>query len=118
MIHIENNPYIIEVVNKRNHVPTMHDWYCGRPTILGNPYSHIPKGTLAQFIVSTREDSIRMHEEYFYKEIETNTALRNELLKMIEHLRKHKKMYLICWCSPASCHCDTIKKYLLNFMTE
>lgn len=106
---------VINVVNKRRHKPTPHDHYCGRPSVLGNPYSHIQKETLAKFTVATRDEAIKKHEEDFYKDIENNPAVRMELMKLIDHLRKHGEINLLCWCAPASCHCDTIKVYLLNF---
>lgn len=106
---------VINVVNKHKHKPTPDDFYCGRPSPLGNPYSHIPKNTLAQYIVASRAMAIKKHQEDFYKDIENNPAVRTELMNLIEHLRKNGKINLVCWCSPLPCHCDTIKTYLLGF---
>lgn len=105
---------VINVVNKRKHKPTPHDFYAGRPSPLGNPFSHQTKGTLAQFRVSTREEAVAKHKEYFYEEIKTNEAMRAELLKIKDHIWEHKLVNLVCFCAPASCHCDTIKEYLLK----
>lgn len=103
----------ITVVNKRKHKPTPHDFYCGRPSVLGNPYSHIKdKKTLAEFVVENREEAIEKHREYFYKEMEHNETMQKEFMKIQSHLEKFGKVNLVCWCSPAKCHCDTIKEYL------
>lgn len=108
--------YIINVVHKRKHKYNPHDFYCGRPSVLGNKYSHIPTGTKAQFIVATREEAIAKHKEDFYKSIETDKFVREELMKIAEHLKQHGQINLVCWCAPKSCHCDTIKEYLLQLL--
>ena len=104
--------YIINVVNKRKHKPTEHDFYCGRPSLLGNPFTHIPKGTLAEFVVKSREEAIIKHKEYFLKEFIVNEEVRKEFFKIYDHLTKHFIVNLLCWCAPKSCHCDTIKECL------
>ena len=86
--------------------------YIGRPSVLGNPYTHIKnKKTLAKFVVSTREESIKKYREYFYKHIEGSEYFRNEL-ERIHKLSINHDIYLICWCKPLSCHGDIIKEYL------
>lgn len=77
-----------------------YDVYIGRPSIWGNPYTHIKdKNTKAEFIVNSREEAIQKYEEY----------LRNQpdLLKLLPTL---KNKILGCWCSPKSCHGDIIIK--------
>jgi hypothetical protein len=77
-----------------------YDVYIGRPSIWGNPYTHInDKKTAAQFIVSSREEAIEKYEDY----------LRNnkELLELLPTL---KDKILGCWCSPKPCHGDILIK--------
>jgi len=77
-----------------------YDIYIGRPSIWGNPYTHIKdKKTKAEFIVNSREEAIQKYEEY----------LRNQpdLIKLLPTL---KNKILGCWCSPKSCHGDIIIK--------
>lgn len=50
---------MIEVKNKRTF--TSGGVYIGRPTILGNPFSHIAKGTLAKYVVASREQSVESY---------------------------------------------------------
>lgn len=102
----------IIVVNKRKHKQTPHDFYCGRPNILGNRFSHLPKGTLAEFKVSTREEAIEKYKEDFKEQMKYNMEFRKEFFRIYEHLTKHYLVYLICWCAPQSCHCDVIKENL------
>lgn len=106
--------FIINVVNKRKHKPTPDDFYCGRPSPLGNKYSHIEKETLAKFVVKSREEAISKHREDFIVEIKTEGEIRDAFLKIWKHLMEHGRANLICWCAPKSCHCDTIKQSLLE----
>jgi len=77
-----------------------YDVLIARPSKWGNPYSH-KDGTLAEFKVDTREESIKKYEEYL---------LNNEELMNSLHELKYK--ILGCWCKPKSCHGDILKKYV------
>lgn len=77
-----------------------YDVYIGRPSKFGNPYSH-KEGTIAEFKVDNREESIRMYEQYLLN--------NNELFNSLHEL-KYKT--LGCWCKPLSCHGDILKKYV------
>lgn len=107
----------INVVNIRKHKKTPHDWYCGRGkgSFLGNPFTHIrDKKTLACYIVNTREEAIEKHKEEFLVQVEINKDVKEEINKMLFHLKGHGILNLLCFCSPKSCHCDNIKEYLLE----
>lgn len=106
--------FIINVVNKRKHKSTSHDFYCGRPSPLGNPFSHLTTGTLAKFVVGSREESITKHKEYFLEELKKDGKVKGEFLKIWKHVMEHGTANLICFCAPQSCHCDNIKEELLN----
>lgn len=108
----------INVVNKRKHKSTPHDFYCGRPSVLGNPFSH-KEGTLAEFVVENREQAIEKHRKYFHEQIDKNKNMQMEIEKMIRHLHEFRQINLVCFCAPASCHADTIKNYLeLKFWAD
>ena len=77
-----------------------YDIYIGRPSKFGNPYSH-KEGTLAEFKVATREESVEKYEEYL---------LQNEELMLSLYELKYKT--IACWCKPKSCHGDILKKYV------
>lgn len=78
-----------------------YDVYVGRPSKWGNPFTHIrDKKTLAEFIVSDREEAIQKYEEW----------IRNSpLMDQIEELRGKT---LGCWCKPKSCHGDVLLKLI------
>jgi len=75
-----------------------YDVYIGRPSIWGNPFSHL-EGTLARFKVATREEAIQKYEEW----VVTQPHLMSGL-----HLLKGKT--LGCWCKPKSCHGDVLER--------
>lgn len=52
---------MITIKNKRTHEPHVNDFYVGRGSPLGNPYSH-RGGTKADVLVDTRERAIEMYE--------------------------------------------------------
>jgi len=75
------------------------DVYIGRGSKWGNPYSH-RNGTLAKYVVETREEAIQKYEEYLLG--------NQDLLSAISELRGKT---LGCWCKPKSCHGDVLLKY-------
>jgi hypothetical protein len=75
------------------------DIYIGRPSELGNPFSH-KDGTQAKYKVTTREEAVAKYEDH----------LLSRLDLMIK-LNKCKGKILGCWCSPLACHGDIIAKF-------
>ena len=82
-----------------------YDVYIGRPSIWGNPYSHMPN-TLAEFKVETREEAVAKYEEYLLS--------KPELMAKLPEL---KNKTLGCFCKPKSCHGDILVKYI-EMLTE
>jgi Domain of unknown function (DUF4326) len=73
------------------------DVYVGRGSKFGNPYSH-KMGTGAPWLVETREDAIRLYEEWLREQPELMAAVKKELRGKI----------LGCWCKPLDCHGDVL----------
>lgn len=74
-----------------------YDVYIGRGSKFGNPYSHLPNSA-APFPVETREDAIRLYEEWIRSQPELMEAAKKEL----------KGKILGCWCAPLACHGDVL----------
>lgn len=107
----------IKVVNKKTHEPTEYDYYIGRPSMLGNPYTHLDTSKLSKFKVDTRDEAIALYEDYFYERVNNyDIDFLNELDKMYKIYKEHGELNLVCWCKPKSCHGDHIKKYLENIL--
>jgi hypothetical protein len=75
------------------------DVYIGRGSKWGNPYSH-KEGTLAKYVVGSREEAISKFEEYL---------LANE--NLMEKIGELRGKTLGCFCKPKSCHGDILLKY-------
>ena len=87
---------IAKVVNSRTE---KYDVFIGRPSKFGNPYSHLPNSA-APWPVDTREDAIRLYEEWIRSQPELMAAAKKELRGKI----------LGCYCSPLACHGDVLLK--------
>jgi hypothetical protein len=75
------------------------DYYVGRPSKFGNPYTHL-HNTSAPWPVESREDAIRLYEEWIRSQPELMEAAKKEL----------KGKILGCHCKPLDCHGDILLK--------
>jgi len=76
-----------------------YDIYIGRPSKWGNPYSYKSEGTLAEYVVQTREEAILAYREWITK---------GEGQHLMLDLEELKGKTLGCWCSPKACHGDVL----------
>jgi hypothetical protein len=97
--------------------------YVGRPSPLGNPFSHKPS-RYASVIVPTIEEALANYavwlDGFLAAEIRGPVAAEFDRLK--ELLRLNHRITLRCWCSehvrpvldPPRCHADIIGRRLLE----
>ena len=102
----------INIHNKRTSNP-IDGVYIGRPSVLGNPFSHL-KGTLADYSVSSRDEAVDRYETWLRSEIKTNKVVIKEMRKLYKKFVDSGHLNLVCWCHPARCHGDVIKKLILE----
>jgi hypothetical protein len=76
--------------------------YCGRPSPLGNPYSHMGN-TLAKFRVKNRDEALDKYRRWLYHEL---TNGNKQVIEALENLKEND--VLGCFCKPKACHCDII----------
>jgi hypothetical protein len=108
----------IFVVNKRTHKPTDRDVYIGRPTPLGNPYTH-QLGTTAEIHVGTREEAVLMYRLWLPKQIIGGNKEVIEALQNIQQMAEHDDdVYLVCWCAPKKCHGEVIRDLILECLKD
>ena len=95
----------MDVVNKKAHRPTAQDRYIGRPSVLGNPFSHL-SGTLAQHKVATRAEAVEAYTQWLVNKVkvERDPVILAALRAIPEDA------HLVCWCKPQACHGDIIVK--------
>ena len=101
---------MIEVKNKRTF--TSGGVYIGRPTILGNPFSHIAKGTLAKYVVASREQSVESYRAYAKEQYKTNPEFKAKINELAKQYAETSKLELVCWCAPLPCHGDVLARVI------
>lgn len=112
---------IIVVHQKRSALYLPNVEYVGRPTELGNPYSHLNKKTLAEFYVPTVEDAIQLYGFHFYNVLMSIPSARAHFRHLLNVYRQHGILYLSCWCkdeldprpSDHGCHCDMLREAIM-----
>jgi hypothetical protein len=102
---------MISVVNKHWHVPGNHDIYIGRGSPLGNKWSHM-KNTKAEHKVASREIAIEKYEEWISEASESDVAVKQVLNYVVDAELRGEDINLVCYCKPAACHGDVLKKLL------
>jgi hypothetical protein len=80
-----------------------YDVRVARPSIWGNPYTHLPYGK-GQFKVKTREEAVYMFALYWYADAQK--YLRRESLRLPSNSK------LGCVCGPLACHAHVIAGYI------
>ena len=100
---------MIKVENKRS---CSNGEYIGRPTVLGNPYTHLKGKTKAQFITASRSDSVQAYRAYAREQYNTNTAFKNEVHRLAKLYAETGELTLLCWCAPLECHGDVLARVI------
>ena len=84
-------------------------FYCGRGSVLGNPYTDIKdKSTKALYVVKTREEAIEKYSHYFDIMCNSNLSFKSAVDEIYEKYKNGDDVWLGCYCKPKSCHCDII----------
>lgn len=104
----------IEVVNMKNYKG--EGIYIGRPSVLGNPYSHL-KVSIAKFKCDTREESIEKYKIFLREEYMKGGAVKKELDRLVL-LAKRGELVLICWCKPLPCHGEFIRSAIMQLASK
>lgn len=105
MIYVYNRK--IETHNGSN------NFYIGRGSVLGNPYTHITdKKTKAIYKAVDRDDAIEKYSHYFDLMYGSNLAFTNMVDAIYEMYKSGMDVYLECYCAPLRCHGDIIKEKL------
>jgi hypothetical protein len=111
--------FIVHQKRSALHLPDVQ--YVGRPTELGNPYSHLNKKTLAEFYTDTVEDAVALYGFHFYNILMTLPSSRQQFKHLLDVYRKNGILYLSCWCKDEldprptdhACHCDILREAIL-----
>jgi len=105
----------IHVVNKKDHAPTDKDFYVGRGSVFGNPYTSKPLDkSKAIYQAANKEDAITKYAEMLEVKIASKDKVVVEGLNEMLETLKQSDIYLVCYCAPKRCHGDIIKITLLH----
>jgi hypothetical protein len=77
-----------------------YDVYIGRPSMWGNPYTHLTRG-LAPRHVETREKAIVEYRRYLHAQLDSGKISLQALADLAGKT-------LGCWCSPLPCHGEVL----------
>lgn len=90
-----------------------NNFYVGRGSVLGNPYSHIKdKKTKAIYEAKDRDDAIDKYSHYFDIMYGSNLNFTKAIDKIYQLYKSGQDVYLECYCYPLRCHADVIKEKL------
>ena len=106
---------MIYVYNSHNEDFTLkpNNYYIGRPSILGNPFTHNGVRTnLAKLSFKTREDAIAAYDKYFDTMYGKDDEFTKAFDEIYEHYKNGEDIYLQCFCKPLACHGDIIANKL------
>jgi len=101
---------MIRVVNRRF---CSKGEYIGRPSPLGNPFTHLSNSKHAEIMVATRDEAIDGYEQWLHGKLrDGDHGIAMELRRLKSILDDTGNLTLVCWCKPARCHGDVIKSIL------
>lgn len=104
---------MIYIYNRRTETHNKNDFYIGRGSILGNPYSHIKdRKTKAIYEAKDRDDAIDKYSHYFDLMYGSNKAFTQAIDEIFEVYKSGDDVFLGCFCKPLRCHGDVIKEKL------
>lgn len=123
MITIVRHPWRTKHT-KENGESILSDYiYVGRPTIYGNPYTHLSdQPTRAAYVVRNVDEAVARYKQWFYNQLFGNLEFQQGIQRMINQYQNTGCLYLGCWCqdelrpSPKDhgCHATIIRDYILE----
>jgi hypothetical protein len=106
MIYVYNS-------HDEDHTSEPNNFYIGRPSVLGNPFTHNGVRTsLATLSFKTRDEAIEAYKKYFDKMYGSDEEFTKAFDEIYEHYKNGEDIYLQCFCKPKPCHGDYIAEQL------
>ena len=104
---------MIHVYNRKAETHHTNNFYIGRGSPLGNPYTHITdKKTKAIYQAKDRDDAIDKYSHYFDLMYGSNLVFTSAIDKIYELYKTGEDVYLECYCKKYQsneCHNDEIR---------
>ena len=100
---------MIEVVNRSGY--NGESYYVGRPSPLGNPYTHVGSRH-AEYRVATRDEAVDKYESWLKEKLGSDNEISREFWSLVEFYKDFGRLVLSCWCAPKRCHADVIARMI------
>lgn len=91
--------------------------YVGRPTPLGNPFSH-QLGTVAEFKVGTRDEAVDRYGPWLMDKLDTDNPTTRMFVLLVDECERSGEIVLVCHCKPERCHADVIKGFIESYFGQ
>jgi len=108
---------MIEVVNKKTYRGT-DAVYVGRPSPLGNPFTHLSGTKHAKFKVATRDEAVEKYREWLQNALKHDKVVHSAFYHLVQFYRDFGKLVLACHCAPERCHAEIIREMILEAAKE
>lgn len=102
----------IKVCNNHFHTTTEKDIYIARPSIFGNPWSHLESSYPGAIKTETRKEAVDNYIQHFTQQYKNNAEFREIVDHLTELHKQGQDINLVCFCAPQECHGDIIKKFI------
>lgn len=103
---------MITVVNRR---VDSRGVYIGRPSPLGNPFSHLPN-TLAEHRVASRDEAVDAYARWIEDKLRDPDSPQSREFDRLVALAMQGDLQLVCWCAPARCHGHVLKTLIEQYL--
>lgn len=123
------DPNKIVVVNKRYFSGSIVGWehadvqYIGRPSRLGNPFTH-KDGTTAQYKTDTVEEAVNKFHNYLREDYAKHGLTKAYIDDLVKSYKEGRPIVLVCWCAdrcglkvqqkPWKCHGQVIAHAIIK----
>lgn len=89
----------------------------GRPSPLGNPYSHVPSG-YADIRVKTRDEAVDKYRLWIEKQLQSDNEASRAFWELVGVYRDFGGLTLSCWCAPKRCHAEVLAEMIKEAVSE
>ena len=99
----------ITLANQRRSLLKLPSILIDRTTWLGNPF-HMGKD-------GNRKEVIEKYKVYFDQKMIEDKEFRDKFYQMCKRYKHCDQIQLVCWCYPAQCHGEVIKKAMEEILS-
>ena len=111
-------PDHITVVNKYKGSGGGTGVYIGRPSPLGNPFSHLDNASSHVTKVATREEAVARYAGWLDEKLASrDPEVCREMNKLL-WMAREGPLKLLCYCAPKACHGDIIRDRLFQHLSK